>query len=122
MSRELEAALEIAMKRGDMTRGAAQEVRELERNLQKGMWVVRGTGEEINLEETPQILEDFWVFIRELRTVRNVTESHAVSHRGRFGVFECVWKPRIIPSRYQSGRRRRSFLSASRSLRFELFI
>jgi hypothetical protein len=46
--------------------GAAQEVRELERNLQKGMWVVRGTGEEINLEETPQILEDSWVFIREL--------------------------------------------------------
>jgi hypothetical protein len=66
MSRELEAALEIAVNRGDITRAAAHDMRELERNLQRGIWVVRGTGQEINLEETPEILEDFWAFITQL--------------------------------------------------------
>lgn len=66
MSREPEAALEIAVKREEMTREAARDMREVERNLQRGVWVVRGTGEEIDLEETPQILEDFWAFITEL--------------------------------------------------------
>ena len=66
MSRELEAALEIAVKREEMTRQAARDVREVERNLQRGVWVVRGTGQEINLKETPDILQDFWSFITEL--------------------------------------------------------
>jgi hypothetical protein len=80
---ELELALEIAVNCGEMTPIAAEDVRELERNLERRVWVVRYTGEEIDLEATPQVLQGLSEFIEELcvRYGTRATRMHFIPGR-----------------------------------------